>query len=256
MKSPLDRFPLASADVKPRLIWAGWGPIGSGKTHFALGAPGPMLVQSFDKGLEGVVEGFRKDGKDIRVVEYDWSPQQQGLDQRDPELQRLAIDVRDKFIADFEYALPHVRTIIIDRESDLWEVVRYAQWGAPSDQPKNYALLYQKYRYLLGKVKASDINFGCTQGTKIAWDRGAVNPKTGKAPGVKTDRIERWGCDELDGLVHIDLHHRREDGHFYIDVGKSRGPGGQDVQDQSFMDFSFTDLAMMIFPDTSEADWQ
>ena len=256
MSSPLSRFPLASAVVKPRLIWAGWGEVGTGKTFFALGAPGPIVVQSFDKGLEGVVEPIvAATGKEIRVVEYAWSPQQENLDAKDPELQRTAQEVMGKFTADFEVAVQHARTVVWDRESDVFEVMRYAEFGAPNDAPKNYAKLYQRYRRLISIAKASDVNFGGTQGVKTVWD-SRVNSKTGARQPFKTDRRERTGCDELEALVHIDLHHRREDGHFYIDVGKSRGPGGQDVQDQSFMDFSFTDLAMMIFPDTSEADWQ
>ena len=254
MKSPLDRFPLASADLKPRLIWAGYGEVGSGKTHFALSAPGPIVVQSFDRGLEGVVEPFVAAGKDIRTVEYDWFPQQEDVDTKDPELQKRAKEVMEQFTTDFEYAVKHARTVVWDRETDVFEVLRYAEFGSPNDAPKNYAKLYQRYRRLVAIAKASDANFGCTQGVKAVWD-SRTSPQ-GKRQPFKTDRRERTGCDELEALVHIDLRHRREDGHFYIDVGKSRGPGGQDVQDQSFMDFSFTDLAMMIFPDSDEASWR
>ena len=247
-KDPLDHFPRASSAVKPRLVWASYGEVGSGKTHFALSAPGPIVVQSFDRGLEGVVEPFVTTGKDVRVVEYEWSP-------TDQLAQDEAIKLRDRFIRDYEIAIQHAKTVLWDRESDIWELFRYAEFGAPSDAPKNYSALNQRYRKYINMAKATDINFGCIQSVKTAWD-STINPRTGREQPRPTKERERTGFKELEGIVHIDLHHRREDGHFYIDVGKSRGPGGQDVQDQSFMDFSFTDLAMMIFPDTSEADWQ
>ena len=243
------RFVKADQAVKQRVIWAGYGMPGSGKTHFALTAPAPIVVFSLDRGLEGVVEPFQKK-KDIYVAEYDWSPTED-LDQQE------AIDLRDKFTEDFEDAVQKARTVVWDKETDVWELFRYAEFGAPNDAPRNYPALNQRYRRLINMAKAGDINFGCLQGMKAEW-ASKVNPKSGKSGASATGAFIRAGFGELEGLVHVDLMHRydKEDKSYIIEVGKSRGPGGFDVQGETLAGIDFPTLAQMVFPESSEEDWE
>lgn len=247
-KSDWAGFVKADAPVKNRLIWASVGMPGSGKTHFALTAPGPIAVFSLDRGLEGVVEEFQKK-KDIYVAEYDWNPTED-LDQQE------AIDLRDKFTADFEEAILKARTIVWDREGDLWELFRYAEFGAPNDSPRNYPALNQRYRRLINMAKASDVNFGCLQGMKAEW-AAKVNKKTGAQGAAATGAMVRAGFGELEGLVHVDLLHTydKTDKSYVIEVGKSRGPGGYAVQGETLGDIDFPTLASMVFPDSADDDW-
>ncbi len=248
VKNPRDRFALASTEPKPRIIAASTGEVGSGKTTFWLGAPGPILVQSFDKGLEGVVEKvIAATGKEIRVVEYDWAPTSELSKE---EAERL----RDKFIDDYEFALDHFRTILWDKETSVWELFRYAEFGEPNDAPRNYPKLNQRYRKYVNMPKATDINFGCIQSMKNEWV--TVGNGKGGTKGSSTGGRIRQGFSELEELVHIDIHHRYDkgDGQFYIDVGKSRGPGAAEVQGQT-MSVTFGEFGQLLFPDTSEEDW-
>ncbi len=242
------RFVKADAPVKNRLIWASWGGPGTGKTHFALTAPAPIVVFSLDRGLEGVVEGFQKK-KDIYVAEYEWSPTED-LDQQE------AIDLRDKISEDFEAAIQSARTVFIDKETDLWELFRYAEFGAPNDSPRNYPALNQRYRRLINMAKASDINFGCLQGMKAEWG-AKVNKKTGAQGAAATGAMIRAGFGELEGLVHIDLHHTydKSDKSYVIEVGKSRGPGGYEVQGEVLSGMDFPTLAQLVFPESDEDSW-
>jgi hypothetical protein len=253
--NPFDRYVKADDGIKNRLIWASFGEAGSGKTTFALTAPGPIVIQSLDMGLEGVVEPFTRD-KEIYIAEYDWHP----TDEMD---QDQAIDLRDKFIEDFEHAVLHARTVIWDKETDVWELFRYAEFGKPNDSPKDYAKLYQRYRRYINMPKSSDINFGLLQGMKSPWAMKATGSGA-KSLTKSPDRI-RKGMDEIDALVHINLQHRREreagdeggfKSVFYIDVGKSRGPGSRDVQDQTFQNLTFPEFAVQVFPDTDVEDWR
>lgn len=249
-KDPFSRFIKADQGYKPRIIGASCGEYGTGKTHFWLSAPGPIVVQSFDQGMEGVVEKFQGE-KDIYLAEYEWSPTE-ALGQRE------AIELRDKFIADFEHAVTVARTVIWDRETDIWELFRYSEFGGPNDAPKNYAQLNQRYRRLINMPKAVDINFGCIQGMKDVWD-SKMNNNTGKKTPFNTGNRKSAGFSELEGLVHVNLEHVREGGEFRIRVGKARGPGSQDVQDQEFPVASegnpFVEFAQLVFPGTSEEDW-
>lgn len=94
----LDRFALAPSVAVPRIIAASVGDIGSGKTYFWLTAPAPIVVLSFDRGTEGVVEEFRSEhNKEIRIKHYDWEPTEES-DQTFTKEQ--AVTLRDEFIAD------------------------------------------------------------------------------------------------------------------------------------------------------------
>lgn len=246
-KNPLDIFDLADPAYRHRIIGLSMGEVGGGKTHFWLQAPAPIVIFSLDQGLEGVVEQFVEQGKEIRVREYEWMPTEETS-------QEEAVELRDKFTAEYELAIQHARTVILDKETHVWELFRYAEFGAPNDAPRNYPALNQRYRRLINLAKATDVNLGLIQSMKDEWT--TKTKADGGQKGFKTgDRVAQ-GFSELDGLVHVVLTHRREQGKFFIDISKSRGPGGQDVWDQTFEGYSFSDLAQLIFPSTNEADWQ
>lgn len=257
-KDPLaEMFDRSEGVVKNRLIWRSQGEWGTGKTHFALGAPGPIVMQSFDQGLEGVaIEEYGK--KDIYPIEYDWAP--------DAELEQdAAIELRDQFIKDFAYACKHARTILWDKETQVWELFRYAQFGAPNDAPRNYPALNQRYIKHINFPKSLDINFGLIQSMKDEWKTIKAKKASGEVveKGASTGNRIPSGFGELEGLVHVNLYHRRENGKFYIKVGKARGPGAHAIQDQEFgpmsddaIGMSFAEFAELAFPETTEEDWQ
>ncbi len=248
---PYARYTKATTDAKHRIVAASFGEVGSGKTSWWLGAPGPIVVQTLDQGLEGVVEPFTVD-KDIYIAEYDLG--QSGADFS----HALAVDARDKFIEDFRHALTFARTIIWDRESDMWDLFFFAEFGTDdafaAAPPKDWDRLKGKIRSLIAMAKATDVNFGIIQGMKNEWVQ-KVNPKNGARGAAQSGNRIRKGMDDVDALVHINIEHVREGGKFGINVGKSRGPGSRDVQDQHFEGVSFVDFAQLVFPDSNESDW-
>lgn len=256
--NPLDIFPTASDTYRNRIIGLSRGEVGTGKTRFWLTAPGPIVVFSLDQGLEGVVEEFAKAGKEIRVREYDWAPppvnDETTFEERQ-EFQTQAIDIRDQLMKDFEIAVQFARTVLIDKETDVWELFRYAEFGGPSDAPRNYPALNQRVRKLVNLPKAVDCNFGLIQSMKDQWvTKTKQDGSTTK--GFNTGERVPQGFGELEGLVHVVLNHRREGGKFYIDIGKARGPGSLDVQDVTFENVTFAEVGHMLFTDTTEEDWQ
>jgi hypothetical protein len=203
------RFKKADVAPKPRIIGRSAGEVGTGKTHFWLGAPGPIIVFSFDKGLEGVVEQFQ-DSKDIYIAEYDWYPPPVNDDTSDEDrdaFKQQAIEIREQFTEHFEWAIQNARTVLIDKETDLWELQRYAEFGGPSDAPRNYPALNQRVRRLINMPKAMDVNFGIIQGMKDEWATKAKGD--GSTKGYFTGRRTVQGFGEVDALVHLTLFHRR-----------------------------------------------
>jgi hypothetical protein len=254
------RFGNASEGIiKNRIIAALYGEDGSGKTHFALTAPGPIVVQSIDNGLEGVaMEEYGK--KEIFPIEYEWDPTTEPGEDEDKakdRLQELAIELREKIREDFDYACKHARTVVWDKETGIWEVYRYAQFGGPNDAPRNYPKLNQTYMKCFNIAKRSDVNFLLLQGMKDEWKTISKADNNGaiKEKGASTGNRIRSGFGDLKDVVHVNIHMQRKAGDFLFHVGKSRGPGGKDVQDQTFTNLDFPTFAQLVFPDSDESDW-
>ena len=246
VSNPFDRFEKANTPAKPRIVASSYGEVGTLKTSFWLGAPGPILVQTLDQGLEGVIEPYMN-LKDIYVADYDL-----GRNPGEEYNHERAIEARDKFVEDFEHTIAHTkaRTIFWDRESDMFSLFSYAEFGTPDKYnaatPKDWDKLKGGIRRLIAMAKASDINFGIIQGMRDEWSKGKMG-KTG-------NRI-RNGMDEIDALVHINIEHAIERGEFVMKIGKARGPGGREIQNQTLPAMTFVDFASLVFPDSSEQDW-
>lgn len=247
------RYMKAEDVCKPRIVWAGYGASGSGKNHFAFTAPGPIVILSFDNNIKGVVEKFQ-DTKDIYVKKYKWLTSNKS-DQKEAE------DIRDAYEEDFLAAVALVKdkgTLVVDRESDVWELYRYAEFGAPNaGSINNYPALHAKIRKLLNVVKETDINCGFLQGLQNNWSStGKVNQNTGKK-AMERNGMKRWGWEELDSQVHVDMEHTfNEDAQTWdIYVRKARGIGSEFVQGQTFSSIDFPTMGQMLFPDSKESEW-
>jgi hypothetical protein len=254
-----DLFEKLGSEGKQRIIGASFGEVGTLKTSFWLTAPGPILLQSLDRGTEGVVDVYLKklenEGreKDIYHVKYD--PNTHLLAGED-DGQAVAEEMAAKIEKDFEVAIANgIRTIIWDKETQIYEIFKYAQFGSPSDQPSNYYQLFQRYRALINKAKDSDINFGVIQGMKTPWVSEMKNSgKIGAKPS-KTERVRR-GMPEIDELMHLNIEHIiDEDGDFAMKVGKVRGPGARGIQNKTIGYVEFPEFATLVFPETEEGDW-
>lgn len=239
------RFAKADESSKQRIVAASVGEVATGKTTFWLGAPGPMVVQTLDQGLEGVVEPFTKN-KDIYVASYDL-----GYGVGEEFNHEKAIEARDKFVADFEHAIQNARTVVWDRESDMFSLFAYAEFGTPdkyaAGNPKDWDKLKGTIKRMIAMAKATEINFGIIQGVRDEWAKGKMG---------KTGAKIRDGMDGVSALVHIDLEHTRVDREFALTIGKCRGPGGSDLQDRTLGGLTFSDFAQLVFPDSSESDWE
>lgn len=261
------RYTRATAEPTPRVIARLVGEIGSGKTDFALGAPGPIVVHTFDQGLEGVVEEHVAAGKEIYVKSYDL-----GVEVGAEVTHEASVAVRDDFIANFERDIVErvAKTLIIDRESDLWSLHVFAETGTDdrfgAAPAKDWPKIKAKLRRLFAMAKASNINLLVIQGLKNEWSR-VMNPKTGNMTSTPNGNRIPDGMDEVGADMHIDLNFTREDveneaSKFWLRVGKSRGPGNRSVQGQTFelvkdgpLKFGFAEFSQLVFPNTSETDW-
>lgn len=254
--NPWAGYERAASNRICRTIWLASGEVGTGKTRFGLTGPQPVFVQSLDKGLEGVVEELVADGKEIYYREYDWAPEE-----GQEFSQEKAIELRESILADFNHALKYARTILWDKETDIREVFQYAEFGSPmGNNIKDYAKLNQRYFNLINHVKSvPGVSFGLIQSMKDEWvvgDSGKVNPNTGemKKSFNKSGRRIKAGYERLDELVMTELHFRRENGEFFIDIGKCRQ--NSQLMDQSILAMSLGEFGQLLVPGSTAEDWK
>jgi hypothetical protein len=252
------KYQKATADRQLRTIGMSSGEVGSGKTRFWLSAPGPILVLSMDKGTEGVIETIlaEQQDKQIYVKEYDWNPQ----DTRWGEsAQAYAADIRTQILEDFEFGLANARTVLFDKETDIREVIQYAEFGDPtSGNVKDYGKLNQRYFHMLNRAKSvPGVNVGFIQSMKDEWmimDSG-VNQNTGKPKKsfTKTGKRIRAGWERLDEVIMTEMHHVREGGAFSIEIGKCRQ--NSSLQDTTLPGMDFADFGTLLIDGTSREEW-
>lgn len=262
------RFTRATDDVKPRIIANSAGEPGSGKSTFWLGAPGPIVFLTFDGGLEGIVEEYVREhpDKEIYVATYDQGLIPTATDEDDAPpsyTQDMAIELRDKVVKDYNAAIRDgAKTVVIDKESDFWTECSYAEFGDPkTGNPKDWGALKDVERKMVATARASDINLGMIQSMKNEWVT-QVNKKTGTKGITQSGVRIPSGHDEVDYLMFHNLMHTRierktPDGlievSFGIRVGKSHS---REVQGQSYENLTFAEMGQLMFPTTSEEDWQ
>jgi len=179
----------AAVTQKHRMFLTVQKPPKCGGTHFSLTAPGPIAYFAFDKDAgEDVLPKFMH-RKQIVVGRY-FVPEIVAVPRFadaavKEELKKQNIEATEHVIKKFENDFKHwlaqpVRTIIIDTETELYEVKRFAEFGAASDQQYEYASINMWFKVLLGLAEVTDKNVILLQQTSPDYIGGN---KTGTESG-------------------------------------------------------------------------
>ena len=236
----LPGFTRANSTVRRRLILSIEALEGAGKTRFTLTAPGPIAFLNFDYGLEGVIEAFQV-RKPIYVapIKLDFAG---GKDQviKAAEAELL------KFELNYQTALKQARTIVIDTGSELWELMRMAEFGKLAQVlPHHYAPVNQQMTRLIKLAYEGDANLILTHRLKEQW----LNDK-------RTGAYEFAGMKDIPFLVQAHARMWQDADGYHMRIGKCR-------QNASIMGLeltndmiSFPTLASFVFPDSDPKDWE
>lgn len=103
-----------------------YGPSYTGRTHLALTHRAPIALLHCHERLCGTVNSPLFSRKDIRT--FDFASPIKGAD--DESLADSAMVCIDQFEAAYDDALTWARTVIIDTHTELWEIMRFAYFGA------------------------------------------------------------------------------------------------------------------------------
>lgn len=241
-------FSRADVRVRPRLIMAIDGLDGSGKTHFALTAPGPIAYLNFDVGYEGVLHKFT--GKEIVQADYLLRKTTTG---QIAVSQEKAKELWASLVRSYTWALEHTRTVIVDTATDAWELLRLARFGKVAQiMPEQYGPVNAEYRRFVTLAYEYDANLILLHKMKERYDR-----KAGATRGTPTGIMERAGMKETRFLVQFTgrIAHDVEEGTFEMTVEKCRHDPGIVGMTLSGPLVEFPALASMIVDGTTEDDW-
>lgn len=233
-------FTTISDELPNRLIYrsSGWDKVG--KNHFGYTMPDPILGLYLDPGgTEGVAQKFlRGEGvpkKDIRQIQYRFN-------KTADDVQTRAIEIRDKWIEDYQHALTIARSIQWD-ESETWELFRFAEFGRESAKGRDYGPLNGMYRGLIQDAFDAGVNLQLIQKVKVKW----VNDKS-------TDEMEPLGFPQAGNIVQVSLEHRwTSDEGFVVKIVNCRQNTAIWGMEQA--DLTFPQLGVLVYDETDEESW-
>lgn len=258
-KTDWGRFELAVADEDIRnIIAASQGPAGSGKTFFWFTAPDPIAYFGFDPGgMKGVKEKVLKDfpDKEIRFVDYcpDFNI---GKLPKEERVAR-AIEVMAQFQADWDIAISNARTLIVDKEPHVWEMLRYAHDEVDSPDPKNFHELNLLLRGWVHDAETAKRNLGLIRGVHDTWGVTGVSRNGNKQQGF-TGVMKPDGNKYIPELVQLNLGHRwdADEREFKVKIlEKCRLGEAASLMGEEYGNLDFLTLAMTLYPDSEPSEW-
>lgn len=183
-------FESPSLTLTPRLIMSLCGLEKTGKTHLALSAPAPISYLSLDFGDEGVIEKFVARKKQIFKAEFKM-PAARGNSKAREAMKDQAESVWEDFKSKFLFSLLNARTVIVDTETEAWELIRLARFGKIDQvKPIHYGPVNREYKEVL--IKASyeaNANVIFLQRLKKEWlnDKATGNYEQAGYSGIPFD---------------------------------------------------------------------
>lgn len=254
-------FKPISGKPKYRLIVTSEGEPKSGKNHFAFGMPGPIGLHRFESGDEGVVEKFvngRKEsgstpaiapkaifGADYAIKVPDGPTIQQVSD--------LASPAWGAFKANFAVGLAKYRSTIVDTGTDAWEMVRMSHFGKLQQVlAHHYAPVNSEFKSLFHQAFSSEGNLLILHRYKDEYQTKSIG---GKEVSNKTGVRLLAGYKDTKFESQVHLRHFRDTDGFHTEIMECRqNPDVVGYVLDGDMN-NFQALGMLVYPDSTEADW-
>jgi hypothetical protein len=242
----------ADDTVHKRIILSIGGREKQGKTHLALSAPAPIGIFSSDIGTEGVVNKFKREGKDI------WAHEMQV-----PEKHDEAKEIWENFKKAYYGILrvPEIRTVIFDTATEIWELLRICRFGKLTQvMPYQYGPVNAEYRRLLKDCYSTQKNLILLHKMKPVYiddkrTKNFENAQFSDTPYIAQVNVEVFRstpkkacpyCKKSDGIQR----------HWGIKIKDCR-------QNPELIDKVFTDqlctfpfIASLIVPESDQEDWE
>lgn len=246
-----------------RLMLSLYGPPDSGKTEFALSAPGPGVLITLDRGIEGMA--LNPNPPDWRNADM-FGVKAIGVPMATQMSQADYLKYWTDFYTEYKAALvnPDIRTVILDGDSDSWELQRLAEFGRLSKVPPNmYDNVNAARRVMYNRAFDSGKIFIATNRVrKVYIDK--LNSKgepelnnSGNVVRVWNGEYERQGFSDQDYLwqVHLRMDYDREKEKFSATITKCKPQRSLEGYSLEGDECNFQGLVQTIFPDVDLKTW-
>lgn len=244
----------------------------AGKTDFALGAPGPIIVMNSDRGLEGPVQRHRDLGKQIVVCGM------QGSDDKDksgvkhlpsfffnkPMLGKGQNEKSGDYLTEVaEAARPawrafrlaylsalresSARSIVCDNGGSFWDLCCYARFGKIREvPPRDRALAKSEFSELITIAEEYDKN--------VIWTHRLVPEWVGNE---STGKLKPKGYSEMPFDVHsnVRISLNKKNGERKLEIRDCRLNGALVGEELDGDMVSFPTFAAMVFGNDPE-EWE
>ena len=190
-----------------------FGDTGTGRTTYALTAPGPIALLHSSEKLEGIVQA-QASNKDIKMFDFG------GSFTGDPqEISDQAVLVWEAFKEAYYDAFNWAKTIVIDTDTELWELIRLARFGGlkPSGGrvDANYGPVNAEWSALWKHSRSKNVNV-----ISIGQTKPEYVGKSGM--GQATGRMIRAGQKSMPFFADvIVLTGKNDDGEFTSEIKKA-----------------------------------
>lgn len=197
-----------------RLMIGTDGKSDTGKTEFALSAPGPGIVICLDRGFDAMLDNptppkTRRNDYAFKVISAPVATQ---------AAQSVYVTYWRDFYAEFTKALNNADavTVVIDGDSDSWELQRLAEHGKLTGvfPQTRYTDVYAARRAMINRAWDAGKIVIATNKVKAEYrsirDRDGnvvLDAKTGEEKREKTGDVERQGFPDQEYLWQIQLRH-------------------------------------------------
>lgn len=226
----------------------GWS--NTGKTEFACSAPGPGIVICLDRGFEAMLDNpnppsTRCDDFAFKVIKIPLATQAEDFK-----------TYWKDFYATFRAALnnPDCRTVVLDSDSDSWELQRLAEFGKLTQIPP---------------IMYSQVNASRRAMIARAWDSGKIVIGTNrlkdgyeskmsadnKEVRIKTGGDERQGFADQEYLWQVQIRHLFKDGEFGLRIMRCKSDTSLQGMELWGDECNFASLVSVIYPNVPLKDW-
>lgn len=166
---------------RPGIMIGTEGETNTGKTEFGLSAPGPGIVLCVDRGFDGVLDNpnppaSRRSDFAFKVIDAPMASQAAQVDY---------LAAWRSFYADYKRALsnPDCLTVLLDGDSDTWELQRLAAFGKLTQVP---SLFY------------TEVNAARKAMVATAWNSGKIIIATNKIRDEYVTEYDAKGSPVMD----------------------------------------------------------
>lgn len=252
-----DGYKLISEQRKPgtfkRLLVGTDGWPNTGKTEFALSAPEPIMILCLDRGMDSVMDNPRPPITRGRDIGYKVIPLPvQILDTNH------YLEVWRAFYDEYKKALdnPDVRTVVLDSDSDSWELQRLAGFGRLTQVPPlQYPAVNAARKMMIARAwDSGKIVIGTN---KLEQEYKQSTDPSGKVVSERTGNDRRQGFKDFDYLWQVQLRHLYDEQKQIWGLKIMRCKADTSLQGMELWgdDCNFKSLVMTIYPQIKIQEW-